>query len=62
MTNFIIGTIFGIAALLLLLYIKAKIEERVIKKELGEDFENVIMSKSDLEKYKEYRNKNYMED
>lgn len=57
MTNFIIGAIFGIAALLLLLYIMAKIDERNIKKEIGEDFENVIMSKSEMEKYKEYRNK-----
>lgn len=49
MTNFIIGVIFGIAALLLLTYIIGKIEDRKIKKELGEDYENVIMPKSKMD-------------
>lgn len=49
MTNFIIGAIFGIAVLLLLLYIIAKIEDTRIKEELGEDYENVIMPKSKMD-------------
>lgn len=61
MANFIIGAILGIAALLLLLSTMAKINERIIKKEVGEDFDVVIISKSEMEKYKEYRNKNCVE-
>ena len=59
MANFIIGAILGIAALLLILSTMAKINERIIKQEVGEDFDVVIISKSEMEKYKEYRNKNY---
>lgn len=61
MANFIIGAILGIAALLLLLSTMAKINERIIKKEVGEDFDVVIISKSEMEKYKEYRKKNCVE-
>ena len=46
MGNFIIGAVSGIAALLLCIYIIGKIEDRRIKKEIGEDYEYVIMPKS----------------
>lgn len=49
MTNFIIGAICGIAALLLLIYIIAKIDERSTKKEISEDYENVIIPKSKMD-------------
>jgi hypothetical protein len=48
MTNYIIGTIFGIAILLLLGYIIDRIKDRQIKKDLGEDYEYVIMPKSKM--------------
>lgn len=50
MSNFIIGAIFGIAALLLCAYIIGKIEDRRIRKEIGEDFETVIIPKSKMDK------------
>lgn len=57
MTNFIIGAIFAIVAIIISGLIMDRSEARRIRKELGEDFEMVIMSKSEIEKYKEYRNK-----
>lgn len=62
MTNFLIGTIFGIAAFFIFMYIMSTIDDIKLKKEFGEDFEMIIISKSEMEKYKEYRNKNYVED
>ena len=56
MTHFIIGAIFGIASLLLIIYIMAKLEDRIIKKDLGEDYVNVVMSKSQNEKFIKYMN------
>ena len=47
MTYFIIGVISGIAALLLCIYIICKIEDRRIKKEIGEDYNCVIRPKSE---------------
>lgn len=61
MTNFIIGAIFGIAALLLWFFITAKTDNIRIKKELGEDYEFIIMSKSDIEKYKKYMNEQHIQ-
>ena len=37
MANFIIGAILGIAAILLILSTMAKINERIIKKEIDEE-------------------------
>lgn len=54
MTNFIIGAIFGIAALLLLTYIMSEIDDRRIKKELGEDYKMFIMTESEIKKYEKY--------
>ena len=48
MTNFIIGAIFGIAVFLLCIYIIGEIEDRRIRKEIGEDFETVIIPKSKM--------------
>lgn len=62
MTNFLIGAIFGIAAFFIFMYIMSTIDDIKLKKEFGEDFEMIIISKSEMEKYKEYRNKNYVED
>ena len=61
MTNFILGAIFVIALLLLLGYIIDRIEYKRISKELGEDFEYVIMPKSEHEKYIKYMNEEYVE-
>lgn len=61
-STFIIGAIFGIAALLLLLYIIAKTNDIRTKKELGEDYENIIMSKSEIEKYEKYMNEQHIQD
>lgn len=55
MTNFIIGAIFAIVVLILCGYIMDRSEARLIRKKLGEDFEMVIMSKSDIENYKKYK-------
>ena len=57
MINFIIGAIFAIVVLILcgyIGYIMDRSEARFIRKKLGEDFEMVIMSKSDIENYKKY--------
>ena len=54
MTHFIIGAIFGIASLLLIIYIIAKHEDRINKKYLGEDYVNIVMSKSQNEKFIKY--------
>ena len=48
MTNFIIGAIFGIVALLLCIYIIGKIDDRRIRKEIGEDYETVFIPKSKM--------------
>lgn len=42
--------------MLLLAYIMAKCEDRRIKKDFDEDYENIIMSKSDIEKFTKYMN------
>ena len=55
MVNFIIGIIFGLAVFLLLAYIIGTIEDRRMKKEIGEDFETIIMTKSEMEKYIKYK-------
>lgn len=54
MINFIIGAIFAIVVLILCGYIMDRSEARFIRKKLGEDFEMIIMSKSDIENYKKY--------
>ena len=54
MINFIIGAICGIAIFLIFCYIQYKIEDRIFKKDLGEDYQNVIMSKSEYEKIQKY--------
>lgn len=58
MTNFILGCITGIVLFLLLIYIIGKIDENNIRKEIGEDFEYIIMTKSEIEKYEKYRKEN----
>ena len=45
MTTFIIGAICGIAALLLLIFIISIIEDRRTKKEIGGDYDSVIIPK-----------------
>lgn len=55
MINFIIGAIFAIIVLILCGYIMDRSEARLIREKLGEDFEMVIMSKSDIENYKKYK-------
>jgi hypothetical protein len=62
MTNFCIGVICGMVELFLCLFIIAKIDDIRIKKELGEDYENIIMSKSEIEKYKKYMNEQHIQD
>ena len=47
MTTFIIGAICGIAAFILLIFIISKIEDKRIKKEIGVDYDSVIISKSE---------------
>ena len=47
MTTFLIGAICGIAAFILLIFIIGKIEDRRIKKEIGGDYDNVIIPKSE---------------
>lgn len=54
MINFIIGAICGIAIFLLFCYIQYKIEDKIFKEELGEDYENVMISKSEYEKIQKY--------
>lgn len=55
MINFIIGAISAIVVLILCGYIIDRSEARLIRKELSEDFKMVIMSKSDIENYKKYK-------
>lgn len=45
MTTFLIGAICGIAALLLLIFIISIIEDRRTKKEIGGDYDSVIIPK-----------------
>ena len=45
MTTFLIGAICGIAAFILLIFIISKIEDRRIKKEIGGDYDSVIIPK-----------------
>ena len=47
MTTFLIGAICGIAAFILLIFIISKIEDRRIKKEIGWDYDSVIIPKSE---------------
>lgn len=55
MGNFILGIIAGIVLFLLLVYIIGKLDENNIREQIGEDFEYVIMTKSEIEKYEKYK-------
>ena len=55
MGNFILGIIAGIVLFLLLVYIIGKLDENNIRKQMGEDFEYVAMTKSELENYEKYK-------
>lgn len=55
MTNFILGCITGIVLFLLLIYIIGKLNENNIRKQIGEDFECILMTKSEMEKYEKYK-------
>lgn len=55
MINFILGIVAGIALFLLLIYIFGKLDEDNIREQIGEDYEYIIMTKSEIEKYEKYR-------
>lgn len=55
MGNFILGIIIGIVLFLLITYIIGKFDENNTRKQIGEDFEYVIMTKSEMEKYEKYK-------
>lgn len=55
MGNFILGMIFGIVLFLLLIYVIGKLDENNMRKQIGEDFDYVIMTKSEKEKYENIR-------
>lgn len=55
MGNFILGIIAGIVLFFLLTYVIAKFQDSRIRKEIGEDFEYIIMTKSELENYEKYK-------
>ena len=59
---FIVGAIFGILAILLCIHIMSKIDDIKLKKELGEDYKYIFMSKSYYEKMQKCMNLNYVED
>ena len=55
MGNFILGCIIGIVLFLLITYVIGKFDENNTRKQVGEDFEYVIMTKSEMEKYEKYK-------
>lgn len=55
MGNFILGIVVGMVLFLLLIYIIGKLDENNIRKQIGEDFEYIIMTKSELENYEKYK-------
>ena len=58
MTNFILGCITGIVLFLVLIYVIGKFQENDIRKQIGEDYEYILMTKSGIEKYEKYIKEN----
>lgn len=55
MGNFILGIVAGLALFLIGGYVIYRLDENNISKQIGEEYEYIIMTKSEMEKYEKYK-------
>lgn len=55
MGNFILGIVAGLVLFLIGGYVIYRLDENNISKQIGEEYEYIIMTKSEMEKYEKYK-------